>query len=163
MGIEKQDKGQVILNGQDISKYRIDKRANKGIGFAFQQPVKFKGITVFDLLKLSAGKTISKKEACDILSKVGLCAKEYVDREVKYDVTHYKVVPVDYKETAQDRELIENGHYHISYGSDMIEEYDYSSISFMIDNVNYALMTTSNLAEDEMFTLAEEYIDFIKN
>ena len=83
--------------------------------------------------------------------------------EVKYDVTHYKVVPVDYKETAQDRELIENGHYQISYGSDKIEEYDYSSISFTIDNVNYVLMTTSTLPEDEMFTLAEEYIDFINN
>ena len=58
-----------------------------GISFAFQQPVKFKGITVFDLLKLSAGKEISKKEACDILSKVGLCAKEYVDREVNVSLS----------------------------------------------------------------------------
>ena len=72
MGIENQDKGQVIL----------DKRAKLGIGFAFQQPVKFKGITVYDLLKLSAEKDINRKEACEILSKVGLCAKEYVDREV---------------------------------------------------------------------------------
>ena len=53
-----------------------------GISFAFQQPVKFKGLTVYDLLKLAAKKDIKKKEACDILSKVGLCAKEYVDREV---------------------------------------------------------------------------------
>lgn len=82
MGIENQDKGQVVLNGQDISKESIDKRAKSGIGFAFQQPVKFKGITVYDLLKLSAEKDINRKEACDILSKVGLCAKEYVDREV---------------------------------------------------------------------------------
>lgn len=82
MGIENQDEGQVILDGQDISKYGIDKRAKSGIGFAFQQPVKFKGITVYDLLKLSAEKDINRKEACDILSKVGLCAKEYVDREV---------------------------------------------------------------------------------
>lgn len=82
MGIEKQDDGQVIFNGKDISFDSIDKRANKGISFAFQQPVKFKGITVYDLLKLSARKDISRKEACDILSKVGLCAKEYVDREV---------------------------------------------------------------------------------
>ena len=82
MGIEKQDDGEVLFNGQDISCDSIDKRANSGISFAFQQPVKFKGITVFDLLKLSAGKEISRKEACDILSKVGLCAKEYVDREV---------------------------------------------------------------------------------
>ena len=82
MGIEKPDNGQVLFNGQDISEKSIDERANSGISFAFQQPVKFKGITVFDLLKLSAGKDISRKEACDILSKVGLCAKEYVDREV---------------------------------------------------------------------------------
>lgn len=82
MGIENQDEGQVILDGQDISKDVIDKRAKSGIGFAFQQPVKFKGITVYDLLKLSAEKDINRKEACDILSKVGLCAKEYVDREV---------------------------------------------------------------------------------
>lgn len=82
MGIEKQDAGQVLLRGKDISCDSIDKRANEGISFALQQPVKFKGITVYDLLKLSAGKDISRKEACDILSKVGLCAKEYVDREV---------------------------------------------------------------------------------
>ena len=82
MGIEKPDLGKVILEGQDITNLPINERANLGIGFAFQQPVKFKGITVFDLLKLSSGKEINKKEACDILSKVGLCAKEYVDREV---------------------------------------------------------------------------------
>lgn len=82
MGIEKPDSGKVIIEGQDITNLPINERANLGIGFAFQQPVKFKGITVFDLLKLSSGKEINKKEACDILSKVGLCAKEYVDREV---------------------------------------------------------------------------------
>ena len=82
MGIEKQDSGQVILDGKDISKKKIDERAKAGIAFAFQQPVKFKGITVYDLLKLSAKKEITRKEACEILSKVGLCAKEYVDREV---------------------------------------------------------------------------------
>ena len=82
MGINKQDSGQVILDWKDISNLPINERANIGIGFAFQQPVKFKGITVYDLIKLSAGKDITKKEACDILSKVGLCAKEYVDREI---------------------------------------------------------------------------------
>ena len=82
MGIEKQDSGQVILDGKDISKKKIDERAKLGIAFDFQQPVKFKGITVYDLLKLSAKKEITRKEACEILSKVGLCAKEYVDREV---------------------------------------------------------------------------------
>lgn len=82
MGIYKQDSGKVILNGEDISDFSIDKRAKLGIGFAFQQPVKFKGITVYDLIKLSSGKDINKKEACEILSNVGLCAKEYIDREV---------------------------------------------------------------------------------
>ena len=82
MGIEKPDSGQVIFNGEDITNLSIDERAKKQISFAFQQPVKFKGITVYDLIKLSAGKDINKKEACDILSNVGLCAKEYIDREV---------------------------------------------------------------------------------
>lgn len=82
MGIEKPDSGQVIFNGMDITNLTIDERAKLGIGFAFQQPVKFKGITVYDLLKISSRKDINKKEACEILSTVGLCAKEYVDREV---------------------------------------------------------------------------------
>lgn len=82
MGIEKPDSGKIILNGQDITNLSIDERAKLGISFAFQQPVKFKGITVYDLLKIAAQKNITKKEACDVLSKVGLCAKEYVDREV---------------------------------------------------------------------------------
>lgn len=82
MGIEKPDSGKVILDGQDITELRIDERANLGISFAFQQPVKFKGITVYDLLKMAAKKDMAKIEACEALSKVGLCAKEYVDREV---------------------------------------------------------------------------------
>ena len=82
MGIEKPDEGQVILNGEDITNLSIDERARKQISFAFQQPVKFKGITVYDIIRLSAGKPINRKEACDILSSVGLCAKEYIDREV---------------------------------------------------------------------------------
>lgn len=82
MGIEKPDEGQVILNGEDITNLSIDERARKQISFAFQQPVKFKGITVYDIIRLSAGKQINRKEACEILSNVGLCAKEYIDREV---------------------------------------------------------------------------------
>lgn len=62
MGIEKQDSGQVILDGKDISKKKIDERAKLGIAFAFQQPVKFKGITVYDLLKLSAKKKSQEKK-----------------------------------------------------------------------------------------------------
>ena len=82
MGIEKPDSGQVILNGEDITNLSIDERAKKQISFAFQQPVKFKGITVYDLMRISSGKELTKKEACEILSQVGLCAREYVDREV---------------------------------------------------------------------------------
>ena len=82
MGIEKPDYGTILLDGQDITNKTIDERAKLGIGFAFQQPVQFKGITVYDLLKLSTKKELTKNEACNILSKVGLCAIEYVDREV---------------------------------------------------------------------------------
>lgn len=82
MGIEKQDVGNVLFEGVDISNMNIDERAKLGISFAFQQPIKFKGITVYDLIKLSTGKNITRSEACDILSSVGLCAREYVDREV---------------------------------------------------------------------------------
>lgn len=82
MGIEKQDEGKILFDGEDISKLSIDKRAKQGIAFAFQQPVKFKGLTVLDLLKLSAERDLTKNEACEILSKVGLCAKNYIDREI---------------------------------------------------------------------------------
>ena len=82
MGIEKPDSGKVILDGKDITNLSINERAKLGVGFSFQQPVKFKGITVYDLLKIASNKDIDKKEACEILSQVGLCAKEYVDREV---------------------------------------------------------------------------------
>ena len=82
MGIEKPDKGQILFDGVDITNKSIDERAKMGIAFAFQQQVKFKGITVYDIIKLSAQKDINKAEACEILSKVGLCAKEYVDREI---------------------------------------------------------------------------------
>ena len=82
MGIQIPDSGKIIFEGKDITNLSINERAKIGIGFAFQQPVKFKGITVYDLLKIAAQKDITKMEACNVLSKVGLCAKEYVDREV---------------------------------------------------------------------------------
>ncbi len=82
MGIEKPSSGKVILDGKDITNMSIDERANIGISFAFQNPVKFKGITVYDLLKLSLNKDVCKRECCDTLSEVGLCIKDYVDREV---------------------------------------------------------------------------------
>ena len=82
MGIEKPDSGRVIFDGKDITDMPINERAKLGMSFAFQQPVKFKGITVYDLFKIAAKKEINKAQACEVLSKVGLCAKEYVDREV---------------------------------------------------------------------------------
>ena len=80
MGIEKPDSGKIIFQEKDITNMPIEERANLGMSFAFQQPVKFKGITVYDLLRIASKKQITKKEACEILSQVGLCAKEYVDR-----------------------------------------------------------------------------------
>ena len=82
MGIEKPDSGTILLDGKDITDFGVDERAKQGLSFAFQQPVHFKGITVYDLLSIATGKNIDKKAACEILSQVGLCAKEYVDREV---------------------------------------------------------------------------------
>lgn len=82
MGIEKPDSGKILFEGKDITELPINERAKLGIGFAFQQPIRFKGITVYDLLKLASQKDINKAEACEILSKVGLCAKEYLDREI---------------------------------------------------------------------------------
>ena len=82
MGIEQPDSGKILLNGKDITHKKIDERAKLGIGFAFQQPVQFKGITVYDLLKIASKKEIGTKEACQLLSKVGLCAGEHLDREI---------------------------------------------------------------------------------
>ena len=82
MGVENPTSGQILYNGEDITKFSITERAKKGIGFAFQQPVRFKGLFVRDLLQLAAGKNMSKNEACSYLSEVGLCAVDYVDREL---------------------------------------------------------------------------------
>lgn len=81
-GIKVPTSGQILLDGKDITNLNITERARLGISFAFQQPVKFKGITVNDLITLAAGGKLSKKEACSYLHEVGLCAKEYIDREV---------------------------------------------------------------------------------
>ena len=82
MGIEKADGGQIFLDGEDITGYDIDHRAGAGIGFAFQQPPRFKGMTVNKLLSLAAGRELSEPECCKMLSAVGLCAREYIKREV---------------------------------------------------------------------------------
>lgn len=81
-GVEKPDGGRIILDGTDITDMDITGRAKLGIAYAFQQPVRFKGLTVRDLLELSAGKKLAAEELCALLGKVGLCAEEYIDREM---------------------------------------------------------------------------------
>ena len=81
-GIEKPSSGKIIFNGEDITDKNITERAKLGIGFAFQQPVRFKGLEVFDLLRLASGKNLTMTDACEYLSEVGLCAKDYINREV---------------------------------------------------------------------------------
>ena len=82
MGIIKPTSGQIFFNGEEITNLTIDERAKKGIAFAFQQPVKFKGITVSDLINIASGQKLKVAEICKYLSEVGLCAREYVDREI---------------------------------------------------------------------------------
>lgn len=74
--------GRILFNGEDITGKNITERANMGISFAFQQPVRFKGVQVLDLLRLAAKKKLSVAEACQYLAEVGLCAKDYINREV---------------------------------------------------------------------------------
>lgn len=81
-GIIKPTSGKIYFEGTDITELGITERANLGISFAFQQPVRFKGLTVYDLLRISAGKKLLVGEACDYLSQVGMCARDYIKREV---------------------------------------------------------------------------------
>lgn len=81
-GIIKPTSGKILFNGEDITEKSITERARMGISFAFQQPVRFKGITVKDLITLAAGDKLSVSGACEILSEVGLCARDYINREV---------------------------------------------------------------------------------
>lgn len=82
MGIEKPLSGKILLDGQDITDYDVTERAKLGISFAFQQPVRFKGITVKQLIETAAKKKVDKEGLCNILQKVGLCAKDYLHRDV---------------------------------------------------------------------------------
>ena len=82
VGIEKPTSGQILFNGEDITEKSITERAKMGISFAFQQPVRFKGIQVLDLIRMAAGRRMSAADACKYLSEVGLCAKDYINREV---------------------------------------------------------------------------------
>lgn len=81
-GIYLPTEGQILFNGQDITNATITERAKMGISYAFQQPVRFKGITVKELVTLASGKSLSVGDVCNYLSEVGLCAREYVDREI---------------------------------------------------------------------------------
>ena len=81
-GIEKPTTGKIFFDGEDITDLSITDRARRGISFAFQQPVRFKGITVKDMISLAVGSNISVASACEYLSEVGLCAKEYINREI---------------------------------------------------------------------------------
>ena len=81
-GIIQPTSGKIYLDGEDITNLSITERANKGISYAFQQPVRFKGITVRDLISLAAGKQTKVSDACAYLSEVGLCARDYLDREI---------------------------------------------------------------------------------
>ena len=81
-GIIKPTSGRILFHGEDITCLGITERAKRGISFAFQQPVRFKGIRVYDLLQLASGRKLTVGEACDYLSRVGMCARDYVNREV---------------------------------------------------------------------------------
>lgn len=81
-GIEKPISGKILYNGQDITDLDITERAKLGISYAFQQPVRFKGIKVIDLIRLAAGERLSAAGACEYLSEVGLCARDYINRDV---------------------------------------------------------------------------------
>lgn len=81
-GLEQPSSGRIVLNGEDITALNVTERARRGISFAFQQPVRFKGITVRQLVELASGNQLSEEKLCEVLSMVGLCAHEYIDREV---------------------------------------------------------------------------------
>ena len=82
VGIETPTAGRIFFNGEDITDKSITERANLGISFAFQQPARFKGITVLDLLRIAAARQLSVSACCEYLSEVGLCARDYINREV---------------------------------------------------------------------------------
>ncbi|MBR2023257.1 MAG: ATP-binding cassette domain-containing protein [Clostridia bacterium] len=81
-GIIKPTSGRIYLDGEDITELSVTERAQKGVSYAFQQPVRFKGLTVRDLINIAAGKPVKVAEACAYLSEVGMCARDYIDREV---------------------------------------------------------------------------------
>ena len=94
-GIEQPTSGQILLDGEDITHLSITERARRGISFAFQQPVRFKGITVFDLISIASGKKLSTNEACTYLSEVGLCARDYLGRDVDMSLSGGEVKRIE--------------------------------------------------------------------
>ncbi len=94
-GIYTPTSGQILLDGEDITDLSVTDRARKGISFAFQQPVRFKGITVKDLITLAAGRPIGIGEACSYLSEVGLCARDYIDREINSSLSGGEVKRIE--------------------------------------------------------------------
>ena len=87
MGLYKPTSGKIYFDGQDITEMSITDRAKLGLGYAFQAPVKFKGITVSDLISIASGRKLNVTEICSYLSQVGLCAREYVNREVNNELS----------------------------------------------------------------------------
>lgn len=81
-GLKTPTEGRILLDGEDLTPLDVTERARRGVSYAFQQPVRFKGLTVRELLELAAGKTLQEEDLCDLLSQVGLCGREYQDREI---------------------------------------------------------------------------------
>jgi len=95
MGLVKPTAGQIVWNGTDVTDLSITERAKLGISYGFQQPPRFKGLTVYDLLMLAAGKPIRKNESCQYLTQVGLCANDYIDREVNASLSGGEVKRIE--------------------------------------------------------------------
>ncbi|NLL62882.1 MAG: ATP-binding cassette domain-containing protein [Ruminococcaceae bacterium] len=104
MGIEKPTSGQIFYNGKDITDLNITERAKLGIGYAFQQPPRFKGLTVRGLLSLAAGKDLPEDECCSYLTRVGLCSMDYLNREVDSSLSGGEVKRIEIA-TLMAREL----------------------------------------------------------
>ncbi len=81
-GLETPDSGEIFLDGENVTGLDVTERAKRGVSFAFQQPVRFKGFTVRKLLELAAGNALTERQVCEILGRVGLCGREYISREV---------------------------------------------------------------------------------
>ncbi len=107
MGLTTPTRGNIIWNGEDITRLTIAERAQKGISYGFQQPPRFKGMKVSDLLQIAAGKKLSHSEACGYLTKVGLCARDYVDRDVDTSLSGGEVKRIEIASVlAKDSDLM---------------------------------------------------------